>query len=376
MCRIGQTTVCMLQLESPSQLSDQADPPSFTAEAPLHIGPMAHPVADGGFAGEVVHQNSESAEADIVEAAHAHLHLIADLAALVGGRRRDGDRSTLIAIILSVGMHVLLVGGALAVLHWTGALGAKIILSSGNPDAGHDLFISSAETTGAAPNNAQLPNVSIPVTPVEQSHPTDSAESTDSATPAAFVDSAPVPSEVANEAEAPTLIQVGSSERFDVPVFHRPAKSIAAATMPTTAPSPTTIPSSQPSRAFADANAPESANPAQKPGGLTIGPRLNRAGTAALVGQRGLGGVDSRGLPIPDYPIESRRRGEQGAVELEFEVLADGSVGAIKDVRGCHFHRLIEAATTALRAAKFEPAITDGKPVVSISQVSYLFTLK
>ena len=56
-------------------------------------------------------------------------------------------------------------------------------------------------------------------------------------------------------------------------------------------------------------------------------------------------------LPAPVYPRLSRRLGESGEVELEFEVLADGRVGAVRVLRDPGFPRLVRAALGAVRSA-------------------------
>jgi protein TonB len=105
-------------------------------------------------------------------------------------------------------------------------------------------------------------------------------------------------------------------------------------------------------------------------GGPTTPPHI--AGTR---GQRD--GFDSRGLPIPDYPAESLRRGEQGVVILDVEVLEDGRVGAVNVADNAGYPRLGHAAAEKVKElASFEPARCDGKPVVGHLQISYRFELQ
>lgn len=87
-------------------------------------------------------------------------------------------------------------------------------------------------------------------------------------------------------------------------------------------------------------------------------------------------GVDDRGLPIPDYPAISRRRGEQGVVELEIEVMADGRVGKVTVCKDGGYPRLAAAATTAMQNAHLTPATLDGAPVAGKLIVPYRFVLK
>ncbi|MGD0464727.1 MAG: energy transducer TonB [Tepidisphaeraceae bacterium] len=87
-------------------------------------------------------------------------------------------------------------------------------------------------------------------------------------------------------------------------------------------------------------------------------------------------GYDDRGLPIPDYPPESRRRGEQGLVLLDVEVKADGTPGAITVVKDPGFPRLVDAAIEASREAAFEPAKVDGVPVIAHIRIPFRFVLQ
>jgi protein TonB len=87
-------------------------------------------------------------------------------------------------------------------------------------------------------------------------------------------------------------------------------------------------------------------------------------------------GYDDRGLPIPDYPAESRRRGEQGLVLLDVEVKTDGTPGAITVVKDPGFPRLVEAAIEATSEAAFEPAKVDGVPVIAHIRIPFRFVLQ
>lgn len=101
-------------------------------------------------------------------------------------------------------------------------------------------------------------------------------------------------------------------------------------------------------------------------GGKTIEPGL----PGALLGH---------GLPTPDYPLESRRRGEQGIVKVEIEVMPDGSVGAIRILSGPPLPRLRQAALAAaqkLRQYPFLPAYRFGQPVRGALAIPYQFVLK
>jgi protein TonB len=85
--------------------------------------------------------------------------------------------------------------------------------------------------------------------------------------------------------------------------------------------------------------------------------------------------LDDRDLPIPEYPPEAKRRHEEGLVELEVEVLPDGSVGTVKVVKDPNSPRLCQAAVTAVRKATFQPATRDGQPVAGRLIVPFRFVL-
>jgi protein TonB len=87
-------------------------------------------------------------------------------------------------------------------------------------------------------------------------------------------------------------------------------------------------------------------------------------------------GFDSRGLPIPDYPSESQRRGEQGLVIVDVEVLPDGRVGSVHVASDAGYPRLGYAAAQKIKLATFEPAKVNGRPVVGHIRIPYRFTLQ
>jgi periplasmic protein TonB len=60
--------------------------------------------------------------------------------------------------------------------------------------------------------------------------------------------------------------------------------------------------------------------------------------------------------PAPAYPPISRRLGEQGRVQLDVYILADGSVGEIKLRRSSGYAQLDQAALEAVRNWRYEPA--------------------
>ncbi len=81
-------------------------------------------------------------------------------------------------------------------------------------------------------------------------------------------------------------------------------------------------------------------------------------------------------LPRPDYPIASRRKGEDGRVTLSFLVYSDGTVGGISVVQSSGHPRLDKAASRSLRSAVFRPAAEKGLPVNSTRKIAFSFRLQ
>ncbi|WP_052207969.1 energy transducer TonB [Croceibacterium mercuriale] len=67
--------------------------------------------------------------------------------------------------------------------------------------------------------------------------------------------------------------------------------------------------------------------------------------------------------PPPRYPTQSRRRREQGTVELLLTLGTDGSVEAISVSRSSGFERLDDAALSAVRRWRWQPTVQAGAPV-------------
>ncbi len=81
-------------------------------------------------------------------------------------------------------------------------------------------------------------------------------------------------------------------------------------------------------------------------------------------------------LPRPDYPMVSRRRGEEGQVVLEVTVGADGTVLDFRLGTSSGFERLDRAALAAIRDAAFSPATSFGAARQSVRRVTYIFRLE
>lgn len=78
-----------------------------------------------------------------------------------------------------------------------------------------------------------------------------------------------------------------------------------------------------------------------------------------------------------DYPLESRRAGEEGVVYLSLLILADGSVKEIKLDRSSGFERLDDAAIDFYyEYPKFLPAVRNGKKIASWKPIKVTWKLK
>ena len=78
----------------------------------------------------------------------------------------------------------------------------------------------------------------------------------------------------------------------------------------------------------------------------------------------------------PNYPIGSRRRGEEGTVILDVTVAVDGSAAAVSRVSSSGFQELDRAAEHAASKARFKPGTRDGKPVESAARLTLIFRLR
>lgn len=77
---------------------------------------------------------------------------------------------------------------------------------------------------------------------------------------------------------------------------------------------------------------------------------------------------------VGEYPPNAKRLGIEGQVQLEVEVLDDGSVGEVRVVKGLG-HGLDEAATAALKKCRFSPAEVGGQPVTTRITYRYTFVI-
>lgn len=67
----------------------------------------------------------------------------------------------------------------------------------------------------------------------------------------------------------------------------------------------------------------------------------------------------------PEYPVEAMRTRQQGWVEVDFRIGADGEVGDVRVV-GSRPGRIFDrAAIRAIQGWRFEPRLENGQPVAS-----------
>ena len=77
----------------------------------------------------------------------------------------------------------------------------------------------------------------------------------------------------------------------------------------------------------------------------------------------------------PAYPRESMRRGEGGAVKLEFTIGVNGRLVGSRIVKSSGFRDLDMAALTALIHCTFKPAYRNEAPVQASFTMEYQWVL-
>jgi protein TonB len=129
--------------------------------------------------------------------------------------------------------------------------------------------------------------------------------------------------------------------------------------LPTPKPKPKPLPKAPPSERAVKAPEPEPTPPppVETPAVETPAP----ATTPTIVPPRAEAG--QRANPAPPYPTLSRRLREQGTVILDILIRADGKVGEIKLKTSSGFKRLDEAAITAVKRWRYDPATQGGKAI-------------
>jgi protein TonB len=79
----------------------------------------------------------------------------------------------------------------------------------------------------------------------------------------------------------------------------------------------------------------------------------------------------------PPYPPTDRREGNQGSVDVEIYVLANGRVGDARIVKSSGFERLDQVTLEeARRSWRMLPATRDGEPFAQWHRLRVVFKLK
>ncbi len=89
-----------------------------------------------------------------------------------------------------------------------------------------------------------------------------------------------------------------------------------------------------------------------------------------------MSGVDYLVPPKPDYPLASKRLGEQGKVTLRLLIDEKGHAERVEIQQSSGYPRLDEAARAAILRAAFKPHLEDGRPVPVYVTVPISFSLK
>lgn len=91
-----------------------------------------------------------------------------------------------------------------------------------------------------------------------------------------------------------------------------------------------------------------------------------------------IGNLDERMVEgeMPRYPIESRRKREQGTVLLRLLIGTDGRVVEISIAQSCGFERLDQAVLQAARKWRWQPMIRNGVPVEVRGILPFTWALK
>ncbi|HSU65828.1 MAG TPA: TonB family protein [Tepidisphaeraceae bacterium] len=303
----------------------------------------------------------------VADFAEAEPHLVVDETLAVAAwharkvtvARKRASREYLAAFCLSLLAHLVLVGLCLAMAFAIRVLLPGVLFSQGQGSIDVGL-VSDTESDGA-PQAASLPGPAITAPPASKSLPlqdtsTDRDLTPDSVpNPANHLGSFPSPETESNPVIVGIAPAAGGAPRWN-PQF--PKVNAPPAQVKEGSPTP----------------APPAQTPAAAVRHVLVHPRaLGHGGTAW--GDAG-SGFDSRGLPVPEYPPESKRRHEQGTVYVEAVVNADGSVGRVRISQPSGFPRLDAAALDATRRAVLSPATDNGTPVPLAIVIPFRFTLR
>jgi TonB family protein len=124
------------------------------------------------------------------------------------------------------------------------------------------------------------------------------------------------------------------------------------------------------------AGAPALPGPASKQtrgqGNAEVNSRASNGGSGTQGVSAGTQGVGSLS---PVYPPICRRRGEEGVVKLEWQVLASGKCGWVRIMQSSGNDLLDQSAVEAVKNAAFRPAASAGRAVDSAMACTFRFTL-
>ncbi|WAG13857.1 energy transducer TonB [Aeromonas hydrophila] len=149
------------------------------------------------------------------------------------------------------------------------------------------------------------------------------------------------------------------------PLKHSPPPVQPAKVMPVSSPQPpVTAPAPATAATAAQASGGSaSQSPAQKAGG--------GAGNSAPIAR------DARlNNPEPQYPYESRRRGEEGRVILNVRVTAEGTAASVEVDKSSGYRRLDMTARKTVSRWKFIPAKQNNVAVEASANVTIIFKLR
>jgi protein TonB len=298
-------------------------------------------------------------------------------------------RPAVLAWGMSIAAHAALAAASLLVISWQ-ALHARGIDGPGWGDGAAETGM--IDSPGPAGGGTPLMAAALPDGPAPTSDAPPGVPGLPEADSAEPVVAAPV---VAAE---PTPEVAPAEEDDDEPVAQagvsasalRGLESLAIAHTPPPAPAhaPSAAANSPPNGSGGGgANTTASGDPAvgAAAAGNPPGPagggagRTGDGGGTAYSGRPGSpDGVRGRrgGLARPDYPAESRRRGEQGRVLLDIEVLPSGAVGDVRVAADPGYPRLVAAAVAQVRREHFAPFVENGRAVPYRLTIPYDFRLQ
>ncbi len=79
--------------------------------------------------------------------------------------------------------------------------------------------------------------------------------------------------------------------------------------------------------------------------------------------------------PTPQYPMQARQQGWEGTVTLRFEMLANGTIGAVEIAKSSGYPLLDTTAQNTLKQWTHRPAQENGRPVTQWATLDFTFTL-